>query len=252
MYKMNNFFNQRQPQSNNYFQSNQMRQPMYNQFNQFNQFNQNSNTSDSELKAVINTYWSLYNSEDTQCLFRLPVFNPSHANMPKIQFNRNQFNSQELEYLWMNAEQRLNPDPINLSTCLLIGLENIQKRVQIDKQNCEFIVKQLDDEISKKVQEIDHKLETVTNKKIKTIRDNNARILKRVILFEKKLFCIARKLKRADINLEFKMRVMNMLKELWKQMLLIDKNIDEIKLMIEGKEFTYRNKILVNYLMYTN
>ena len=232
------FFN-KQPQQTNTNMFNMQRQPtgMYNTNNMFPQYNQNVNKSDSEFKAVLDTYSSLYNSKDSQCLFRLPVFNPTHSNQPKLMFNGNVMNQQELEYLWINAEQRLNPDPVNLTTSLLIGLDNIQKRVQIDKEICQSVVKQLDQDIASKVKEINHHLEGVTMKKIATIRKNNAGILKRVISFEKKLFCIARKLKRADVNLEFKMNVMNMLKELWKQMMIIDKNIGEIRFMIDGKCF---------------
>lgn len=233
------FFSGQTPMTNtNTF--NMQRQPtgMFATNNMFPQYNQNVNKSDTEFKAVLDTYSSLYNSKDSQCLFRLPVFNPTNATQPKLMFNGNVMNQQELEYLWINAEQRLNPDPVNLSTCLLIGLENIQKRVQIDKEICQNVVKQLDQEIAVKVKEINHQLEGDTMKKIATIRKNNASILKRVISFEKKLFSIARKLKRADVNLEFKMNVMNMLKELWKQMIIIDKNIGEIRYMIDGKELS--------------
>ena len=227
------FMGQPQRQQTGFF--NQQTQPQSMHYNAFPQYNQNVNTSDTELKAVIDTYRSLYNSLDWQCLFRLPVFNPIHANMPKIQFNGNTLNEHELQYLMVNAQQTLNPDPMNLTTCLLIGADNIQKRVQIDKETCDGIIKQLDEEIGSEIKKIDDNLEGKIKKDIMKIQENNAQILKRVIRFEKKLFCIAKKLKRADVNLESKMRIMNVLKELWKQMVLIDKNTSEIRLMIDGR-----------------
>lgn len=228
-------YGQSQMPNTNFYNTQNNSTLMFNKGPMYPQFNQNVNRSDTEFKEVLETYSSLYNSNNSQCLFRLPVFNPTNASQPKLVFNGNVMNMQELEYLWINAEQRLNPDPVNLSTTLLIGFENIQKRVQIDKEICQNVIKQLDQEIAVKVKEINHELEGDTMKKIAKIRENNSRILKRVISFEKKLFCIARKLKRADVNLEFKMSVMNMLKELWKQMVIIDKNIGEIRFMIDGK-----------------
>ena len=123
---------------------------------------------------------------------------------------------------------------MNLTTCILIGMENLQKRVQIDKQMCESVIKELDEKVSNKIKAISGQLEGVTQRKIKKIKENNAAILKRVIGFEKKLFFIARKLKLVDLNLEVKIKVNNVLKELWRQMVLIDKNISDLRFMIDG------------------
>jgi hypothetical protein len=165
------------------------------------------------------------------------VFNPINANMPSIQFNGQVMNQGELEFIYNTAQQNLNPDPMNLTASLLIGMEKLQERVRIDKEVCEGIVKQLEDGVCKPNKEIEHLLESETHKKIRLIQQKNFEILKRVIGFEKKLFCIARKLKRVDVNLETKMRVMSVLKEMWKQTILINKNIADIRQMIDGRCF---------------
>lgn len=240
-YKMfnSNFSRPTQSQPQNMFSNLQQTNMGMLKMNNYSQFNNNTNKSDSEFKAVLNTYGSLYNSKNSQCLFRLPVFNFKHIDQKKVDFQGDIPNYQELEFLYANAEQRLNPDHVNLNTCILIGMENLQKRVQIDKSMCEGLVQQLDQEVSKKIKEIDNQLEGMSRKKIKQIKENNASILKRVIGFEKKLFFIARKLKRVDLNLEVKINVMNVLKELSRQMVLIDKNISDLRYMIDGNSILY-------------
>ena len=238
-----NFSRQPQTQTQNMFANPQQTNMGMPRMNTYSQFNNQNNKSDSEFKAVLNTYGSLYNSKNSQCLFRLPVFNFKYIDQKKVDFQGDIPNYQELEFLYANAEQRLNPDHVNLNTCILIGMENLQKRVQIDKNMCEGLVKQLDQEVSKKIKEIDNQLEGVSRKKIKQIKENNASILKRVIGFEKKLFFIARKLKRVDLNLEVKINVMNVLKELSRQMVLIDKSISDLRYMIDGKKINSEKNI---------
>ena len=201
----------------------------------FPNYNQPINQSDTEFKSVLNTYRTLYNSNDSQCLFRVPVFNPLNSSMPKVQFNAQVTNPQELEYLLNYAQQNLNPDPMNLTSCLLIGLENIQKRVQIDRETCDGIIKQLDEGVLGPSRKIRADLEENTREKVRKIQDNNYSILQRVIRIEKKLHCIARKLRRADVNLENKIKVVDVLKLLSKNVLLINENVKKIRDMIEGR-----------------
>ena len=198
---------------------------------------QNGNISDTEFKGMLNTYSFLYNSTDSRCLFKWPVFNLRSMNNNPIAFNGNIGNQQELQYLWQTADQQLNPDPHSLNTCLLVGFDQIQKRVNFNQEMCDQMVQRLDTVFTNQSKETDHKIKTEIEKKLNLIRKKNSVILHKIINLEKKLFLIAKKLKKADINLEMKMGLVTVLKNVWNDILLLDEQINDIKFMIDGNSF---------------
>ena len=193
------------------------------------------NVSDSELKSVIDTYSSLYNPNNSENLIKWPVFNPRNLGNQKILFNGQINNIQELEYLWTISEQKINPDPSRLTSCLLIGLENLEERSKQNNMVCEEMIKQLDDNIAKKSADICHNVENQIMAKISKIKDKNSLILNRIIKMEHKLYLFSRKIKNEHSQLEEKYKLKNILKTLKDQMLILDQQVQEISFMINSK-----------------
>lgn len=199
------------------------------------------NVSDSELKSVIDTYNRLYNPNNSENLVKWPVFNPRNIGAPKISFNGQVNNAQELEYLWTVSEQKLNPDPSKVTTCLLIGLEKLDERSKQNKQICVEMINQLDNTISTKTGEICHNVENKMRGKLIKIKEKNCLILNKIIKMEQKLFLIYKKLKKETIQLDKKMRLTQILKDAQHQVLLLEQQVQEIKYMIDGKFIILRD-----------
>lgn len=228
---------------------NQTNPTCYNSQNQINGGNQfgnryhfgMGNVSDSELKLVINTYTRLYNPNNSENLVKWPVFNPRNMNTPKINFNGQINNTQELEYLWTISEQQLNPNPCKVTTCLLIGLQKLDERSKQNKQICLDMINQLDNNISTKSNEICHNVENKITCKLLKIKEKSCMILNRIIKMEQKLFFIYKKFKKEIVQLDKKMFLSQVLTDLQHQMMKIDQQVQHIKFIMDGTHIIFRN-----------
>lgn len=199
------------------------------------------NQSDKELQQVLINYNSLMNSQDPRNIFRWPVFNPKHSNLAPIDFANGAHNSnpnfqypEALIDMWRKAEHALNPDPNNLRTTILLGLETIKRRVAIQKEVTANTLKQLENPIGQVSQELGDRIEKEMAAKVRAVKRANGEILGKVIAMERKLYLIAKRLKSVSLNLEAKMKIVEIFKELGRQTVILDERINDLKLMIDG------------------
>lgn len=205
--------------------------------------NQNrGNQSDQELQSVLLNYNALFDNKDPRNLFRWPVFNSKMSNMPPIDFDNGAHNANpnynypdDLAQLWRVSEHHLNPDPQNLKTTLLVGLDTLQRRVAIHKEVSKNTLMKLNSFVDKTADELTKKIENETVHKLKKIRGANSAILGKTLRMERKLFLIAKRLKTANLDLEGKIRVIDIFKGLNKQISILDVRINDLKQMIDGK-----------------
>ena len=202
----------------------------------------NGNQSDQELQSVLVNYNALFNNKDPRNLFRWPVFNPKMSNMPLIDFDNGAHNANpnfnypdDLAQMWRVSEHHLNPDTQNLKTTVLLGLDTLQRRVGIHKEVSKNTLQKLNSFVTKTADELTKRIENETVNKLKKIRGANSDILGKTLRMERKLFLIAKRLKTANLDLEGKIRVIDIFKGLNKQISILDVRINDLKQMIDGR-----------------
>lgn len=224
----------------------------------------------NELIRVFQSFNLLSQSEDPRSIYRSVVFTPKNDEKREFLFSNNSiyagypnglyyqpgvhqqpspfppdFQPQEIEFfkgIHQLSNMRLNRHPNNRQTSVLVGLDVLGSRIDLDYNAAQQMDNMISDEIGSKMKDLDARLEGSIKSSIQRIYSKNEDLFEKIARTEKRLLELAHRNKKVERNYYETERLQNANIKQKQIVSTINKELERVKELKDDFEYVCSRK----------